>query len=176
MRFVNRMLGAVVAVALAAVGLVVVLEVVAASFNAGTVVVHWRVALQWARRATWDASVVQSTCVLMAIAGLVLVVLELKPRRRRRFTVRSEATDAAFTRRGVKAAVQSAVDDVDGIGASAVTVGRRRIHVRASTTAAASDTRASLDDAVRSAAQARVDSLVLDAAPRIVTRVGTRSN
>src|SRR5690348_7350464 len=175
MRFVNRLLAAVVAVALAAAGLAVVIEVVAARLNTGTVFVHWRVALRWARRITWDASVVQSTCVLMAIAGLILVVLELKPRRQRRYRVRSEATDAAFTRRGVTAAVQSAVDDVDGVGATAVTVHRRRIRVRATTTAAA-DTKASLDDAVRSAAQTRVDSLTLERAPRIITRVASRSS
>jgi hypothetical protein len=174
MRFVNRLLGAVVAVALVVAGALVVIEVLAASFNASAVVVHWRVALRWARQITWDTSVVQSTCVLMAAAGLILVVLELKPRRRRRFTVKSEATDAAFTRRGVKAAVQSAVGEMDGIDATAVSVRRRRIRVRATTTAVAPESAASLEESVRSTAQSQVASLELDPAPRIVTTVGTR--
>jgi hypothetical protein len=176
MRFVNRVLAAVVALALVVAGVLIVVEVIAARFSAGTVVVHWRVALRWARRTTWDTSVVQSTCILMAVVGLILVLLELKPRRRRRFKVRSDASDAAFTRRGVKTAVQTAVDDVDGVGSAAVKVRRRRIRVRATATAAASHTAASLDDSVRAAAQGRVDSLALDPAPRIVTHVGTRSS
>ena len=175
MRFVNRLFGAIVALALVVVGVLVLIEVVAASFNAGTVVVRWRVALRWARHITWDASVVQSICVVLAIVGLILVVLELKPRRRRRFPVDSQLTDAAFTRRGVKSAVQSAVGEVDGVSNTAVTVGRRRIRIRATASADSRDIAESLDASVRSAAQARVESLELDTPPRIVTRLGTRS-
>lgn len=175
MRFVNRVLGALVALALAVIGALVVIEVVAASFNSGVVVVHWRVALRWARHTTWDASVVQSSCVVMAAVGLILLLLELKPRRAKRFRVKSEATDAAFTRRGVKAAVQSAVGDVDGVSDSDVTVRRRRVKVRATAAGVAPYTADSLKEPVRSAAESRLRSLELDPVPRLVTSVVTRS-
>lgn len=175
MRFVNRLLGAVLALALVVVATLVVIEVCAAAFNAPPVLVHWHAALDWARRTTWDTSAVQTTCVIMAVVGFVFVVLELKPRRRRRFTMRSEVTDAAITRRGLQAAIQSAVGEVDGVDATTVKVRRRRIRVRAATTAATPDTAQAVDTSVQSAAQSRLDSLELEPAPRIVTRVSTRS-
>lgn len=175
MRFINRLLGAVVALALIVTAVLVVIEVCAAGFNASPVLVHWHAALDWARRTTWDASAVQAACLIMAAVGLVLTVLELKPRRRRRFTMRSEATDTAITRRGLKAAMQTAVGDVDGVDSTAVTVRRRRIRVHASSSAAQPDTAQTIDSSVQSAAQSRLGSLELEPAPKVVTKVSTRS-
>lgn len=175
MRFVNRMLGAIVAIAIAAIGVLIVVEVASASFNGSAVVVHWRLMLRWARRTTWDLSVVQSTCVVLAAVGLVLLVIELKPRRPKRFRVNSDETDAAFTRRGVKAAVRSAVEDVDGISKSSISVHRRRIKVRATTPGMAPYTASGLDAPVRSAAEMRLQSLDLASPPKLSTHVVTRS-
>lgn len=175
MRFVNRVLGALLAIAIAVVGALVVIEVVSARLNHGVVLVHWRVALRWARRTTWDEGIVQTTCLLLALAGLILLVLELKPRRMKRFRVRSEQTDAAFTRRGVKVAVESAVGDVDGISRTSVKVRRRRIKVRATSAGVAPYTADALKAPVRSAAETRLQSLELDPSPRLTTHVLTRS-
>lgn len=176
MRFVNRVLGAIVAMAIVVIGVLIVIEVVSASFNGRALVAHWRVMLRWARRTTWDASVVQSTCVVLAAVGLILLIVELKRRRPKRFRVRSEATDAAFTRRGVKAAVEAAVGDVDGISASSVRVNRRRVTVRATTSGSVPSTAHELDGPVRSAAESRLESLELDPAPRLTTHIATRSS
>lgn len=175
MRLVNRLLGALVALAIAVIGVLVVIEVVSVSFNGSALIVHWRVMLQWARRTTWDTSVVQSTCVVLGVVGLVLLVLELKPRRPKRFRIESERTDAAFTRRGIKSAVQSAVSEVDGISGNSVTVRRRRITVRAATGGVAAYTAGDLAASVRSVAESRLQSLELDSPPRLVTHVVTRS-
>jgi hypothetical protein len=175
MRFVNRVLGAVVAIAVVAIGVLLVIEVISASFNGDPLVVHWHVMLRWARRTTWDASIVQSTCVLLAVIGVVLLVLELKRRRPKRFRVRSDATDAAFTRRALKAAVQAAVADVDGISESSASVGRRRIKVRATMAGVARHTADELEAPVRAAADSRLQSLELDPTPRLITHVVARS-
>lgn len=175
MRFVNRLLAALLALALAVAGVLLVVEVIAAGFNASPAIVHWHQWYQWARRTSWDTASVQIICIVIAAVGLLLLLVQLKPRKPRRLVIASEDTDAAFTRRGVAATVKSAVTDVDGISAAKVTVRRRKVTVAATTAGLAPYTAQSLSEPARTAAQSRLSDLELSPAPKLAVRVATRS-
>jgi hypothetical protein len=136
MRIVNRLLAFIVALALAGVCVIVIVEVIAARSNSGPLIVHWQAMLDWARRNTWKATSVELACLITAAAGLLLLLPQIFRRRRSRMRIDAgPALDAAITRKGVTVTIRGAVAEVDGIASSRVKVGRRRIRVRALTTA-----------------------------------------
>lgn len=175
MRYVNRLLAALLALALAVVAVLLIIEIIAAGVGAQPAVVHWHRAWHWAQRTEWQQGSVRVGCILAALVGLILLTLQLKRRRPSRLRVASASTDTAYTRRGVAASVRSAVGDVDGINKSSVTVRRRKVRVAATTAGLQSLTADALRGPVTSAAQARLTELELDPAPSLAVRVRTRS-
>jgi Family of unknown function (DUF6286) len=108
----------------------------------------------------------------------VILVLELKPARVTRLSLRSrhDATSAAVTRRGLANTLRSAATRIDGVSAAAVTVGRRRARVTA-TTAARGDTAAeALRQPVTQTVQERLDAMGLRHPPILSVRVNARSS
>lgn len=177
MRLVNRVLAFLAAVALACLGAGVALEVIAVRLGADPVLVHWPVAYGWAERNTWHAGSVKLVFALTAVAGLILLVSQLKPRRPSRLPIAADnpATDAALTRRGLAAAIRAAAGEVDGIGDSSVRVRRRRVQVTATSAGASPQTAADLRGALTKAVDSRLDALQLKPRPRASVRVSTRS-
>lgn len=177
MRIVNRLLAALLSLALIAVGALVVIEVVADRLNHRPAIVHWHNAYAWAARTEWRTGSVRVSCVALIAVGLVLLVAELKRPRVARLAVAAPAdgpdatVDTAYTRRGVAAAIRSAVGEVDGIASAAVAVSRRSVTVRA-TAAAQNDAAArALAEPARAAAEQRLHDLDLRSAPRLSVRV-----
>jgi Family of unknown function (DUF6286) len=174
-RLVNRLLAALLALAIVVVGVLVVIEVIADRLNDRPAIVHWQHAYEWAHRTEWQSGSVRVTFIVAAVLGLILLLLELKPRRPSRMRIDSDQTDAAYTRRGVAASVHAAVTDVDGISRAAVRVRRHRIRVAATTAGVAPYTADALREPATQAAQARLEELQLKPVPSLAVRVTTRS-
>jgi hypothetical protein len=100
LRLLNRPLALVLAAALIAASVILIAEVIAFAVHAAPVVVHWPTWYRWAGRTRWDDLVVKVWSVVLIIAGVLLLALEVKPRRVTRLRLRSDekATNAAITR------------------------------------------------------------------------------
>jgi hypothetical protein len=175
MRLLNRLLAALLSIALIVVGVLVVIEVVAQRLGRDPAVVDWPRLYDWARRTPWQQGSVRVACILLAVAGLLLLAAELKRSKPDRLAVRSETTDAAYTRRGVAGTIRSAVGDVDGIDSAAVSVSRRKVKVAATTAGLQPFTAETLQEPATAAAQQRLDALELLSPPALSVEVSTRS-
>ena len=176
MRHVNRVLAALLTLVMITGGALLIIEVIADRVSHRTVILNWHPAYDWARRTTWNAGSVRVTCVVLIVLGLVLLIAELKPARVSRLAADpggagAPGIDTAYTRRGLAAAVRSAVTDVDGIRSASVKVKRHRVKIAATT--AARDTTAvrRLREPVRAAARQRLTTLQLRSAPSVSVRV-----
>ena len=174
MRLTNRLLAALLAVGLGTVGMLVVIEVIADHLGKAPAIVSWPRIYTWGEHTSLTQGSVRVACIVTAAVGLVLLFAELKRSRPKRLAAASGSVDAGYTRRGVATAIRKAVDDVDGINASAVTVRRRRIRVRARTSGVEPYTADSLRGPATEAAQSRLDELELKRRPRLNVRVSTR--
>ena len=163
MRLLNRPLALVLALALVATGAIVTIEVIAFALNAKPVVVHWTAWLHWADTTRWNRAVVKVWAVILIAVGLLLLLLQLKPRRATRVSMTAQHgnTDAALTRKGLAGAVQAAVLDVDGIAKAHITAGRRSVRVAATSGARDTEAAKALTEPLTRAAQAQLDALGL---------------
>ena len=175
MRLVNRLLAALLSLALIVAGVLVVVEVVAQRLGRNPAIVDWQQLHDWAKRTPWQQGSVRVACIVLAILGLLLLVAELKRSRPSRLAVRSDATDAAYTRRGVAATIRSAVSEVDGINSASVSVSRRKVKVAATTAGLQPFTAETLREPTTEAARQRLDALELQAPPALSVQVSTRS-
>ena len=142
MRLANRVLAAILSLAVACAGVLLIIEVIAARTGQQAVIVNWHAAYNWATRTTWIASSIRVAGGILITVGLVLLIAELKPARVSRLAADPSHAgaahiDTAYTRRGVAAAIRSAVTDVDGVRDASVKVTRRKVTIGA--TAAAHD-------------------------------------
>lgn len=175
MRFVNRLLAALLSLALIALGVLVVTEVIAQRLGRRPAVVDWPRLYDWAQRTPWQQGSVRVACVVLIALGLLLLAAELKRGKPNRLAVRSDTTDTAYTRRGVAATVRSAVSDVDGINSASVSVSRRKVKVDATTAGLQPFTAETLQEPATTAARQRLDTLELQDPPALSVRVSTRS-
>ena len=166
MRLANRVIAALLSLAVACAGVLLIIEVIAARTGQHAVIVSWHAAYNWAARTAWISGSIRVTAGILIVAGLVLLVAELKPARVSRLAADpskagAAGIDTAYTRRGVAAAIRSAVTDVDGIRDASVKVTRRKVTIGA--TAAAQDKAAArtLREPVTTAARQRLAALSL---------------
>jgi hypothetical protein len=143
-------------------------------------IVRWHPAYEWAKRTTWNAGSVRVTCAVLILLGLVLLVAELKPARVSRLAADpahagAAHIDTAYTRRGLAAAIRSAVTGVDGVRGALVKVKRRKVTVTATAAAQGNAAARSLRDPVSAAARQRLTALKLRSAPAVSVRVHPRS-
>jgi len=168
-RYVNRVLAAVLSVALIAAGALLIIEVIAARLGSAPVLIPWPDAYVWGNDTTWDETVIRVSCITMSVVGAVLLILELKRPRVRRLAVAGEpeGVDIAYTRTGVARAVQGAATGVDGIRSASVRVARRSVRLTALSASTETSTAKSLLEPVSRAAQQQIDELRLDPTPRL---------
>jgi hypothetical protein len=179
MRHANRVLATLLSLAVIVAGVLLIIEVIADRVNHRASVVDWHPAYDWARRTTWNEGSIRVACVVLILLGLMLLIAELKPARVSRLAADPAHAGAAdidtgYTRRGLAAAIGSAVTGVDGVRGASVKVRRRKITVAA--TAAARDKAAarSLRDPISAAARQRLTALKLGRAPAVSVRVTPR--
>jgi Family of unknown function (DUF6286) len=180
MRLANRVLAALLSLALIVAGVLLVIEVIADRVNHVTAVVNWRPAYDWARHTTWNAGSVRVTCAGLILLGLALLIAELKPARVSRVAADPAQAgvagiDTAYTRRGLAAAVRSAVTGVDGVRGASVKVKRHKVTVVATAAAQGTAASRSLSDPISEAARQRLSALKLRRAPSVSVRVTPRS-
>src|SRR5580704_6597283 len=118
--------------------------------------------------------------VLAALLSLVLLIVELKPARVSRLAADpseagADAIDTAYTRRGLAAAIRSAVTAVDGVRSTAVKVRRRKVRIAAVASAQDRAAARSLHDPIADAARQRLTALKLRRTPSVAVRVSPRS-
>lgn len=180
MRHANRVLAALLSLAVIAGAVLLIIEVISDRARHRPAVYNWHPAYAWAQRTTWNTGSVRVACVILILLGLILLIAELKPARVSRLPADpaqagAAGIDTAYTSRGVAAAIRSAVTGVDGVRGASVKVTRRKIRVAA--TAAAQDKAAarSLRDPVSEAAGQRLTALKLRRPPAMSVRVTSRS-
>jgi hypothetical protein len=78
MRHANRVLAALLSLALVAAGVLLIIEVIADRVSHRPAVVDWQPAYDWAKRTTWNAGSVRVACVVLILLGLALLIAELK--------------------------------------------------------------------------------------------------
>jgi hypothetical protein len=176
MRVLNRPLAFILAVALAAASIILIIEVIAFATHASPALVPWPAWYHWAEATRWDRLVVRVWSAILIAIGVLLLALELKPRRITRLSVHSgnDATDAALTRSGLAGTLRGAAISIDGITSAAVTVRRRRAWVSAKSAARGRAAAGALKDPVTQAARTRLEDLNLDRPPRLKVRVHPR--
>ena len=120
MRHANRVLAALLSLALIAAGVLLIIEVIAGRVSHRPAVVDSHPADAWANSTTWNAGSVRVACAVLMLLGLALLIAELKPARVSRLAADpaqagAAGIDTAYTRRGLAAAIRSAVTGVDGV-------------------------------------------------------------
>jgi hypothetical protein len=176
MRLANRVIAALLSLAVACAGVLLIIEVIAARLGRHAVIVNWHVAYNWAARTAWISSGIRVTAGVLIVLGLLLLIAELKPARVSRLAANPSRTGAAdidtsYTRRGVAAAIRSAVTDVDGIRDASVTVTRRKITIEATAAAPHKPAARTLREPVTTAARQRLAALSLRHAPALSAHV-----
>lgn len=176
MRLLNRPLAFILAAALIAASVVIIAEVIGFAAHRSPLLVHWTTWYHWAKNTRWDALVVRVWSAVLIAAGLLILILELKPRRVTRLPLRSgdEATDAAITRRGLAGMLRAAATGIDGVSSATVKVRRRRASVTAASAARGRATATTLTGPVTQALRSRLDSLGLRHPPRLKVHVVPR--
>lgn len=173
MRVANRILAAVVALALFAGAVLVVAEVVAAVFGDRPWAIPYR---QWygdGATTAWDSTLVRLVSAGLVAVGLVLIVSQLAPRRPERLRVahRNDGARADVGRRSVEQSVQRAVMPLDGVAGADVRGQRRSVRVRVQSSRRVPG---DLEHKVREAAAGRLAELGLAERLRLDVSVSPR--
>ncbi len=176
MRHANRILAALLSLALIVAGVLLIIEVIADRVVHHAAIIGWKSAYDWAGRTTWNSGGIRVACAILIVAGLVLLIAELKPARMSRLAADPDQAsaagiDAAYTRRGVAATLRSAVTAVDGVRAASVKVRRRKIIITAAAIAEDGTVAQKLREPVSAAARQRLAALRLRRAPKVSARV-----
>ena len=177
MRVANRPLAFILAAALLACSVVIIAEVIGFAVHRSPLLVHWTTWQDWARSTSWDAFVVRVWATVLMVVGLVLLVLEFKPRRVTRLPLQRfrpghrRHRDPAWPSRMLR----TEATGVDGITSASVRVRRRRARVTAASGARGRAAASALTEPVTQALGARLDGLNLRHAPRLTVRVVPRS-
>jgi hypothetical protein len=176
MRLPNRPLALILAVALAAASVILIIEVITFAVHASPLVVPWHTWYHWAGTTRWNAVVIRVWSAVLIATGVILLAVELKPRRVTRLPLRSDddSTQSALTRRGLARTLRAAATGIDGITGAAVTVRRRRARVIAAA-AGGRAAAAPLQELASQALRSRLNGLELDRPPRLTVRVRPRS-
>lgn len=163
MRIVNRVLALLAAIALIVFAVLFTIEVIAAVFAVSPVIVHWHQAFTDGRHNIWGNAGPRVTSSLLAAAGAILVLAQLKPRRATRFPLeKSEAgVDAAMSRRGIRHALNAAALGVDGVTKATSKVRRGGAAVKVRVIGGGKDVAAAIRTEVDTAVGDRVSDLAL---------------
>jgi hypothetical protein len=171
LRLVNRVLAALLSLAVVAAVVVLVVEVVRWSTGAGPWVVPWQ---RWG-----DALVdlqagdrrLMLVATVAALAGLALLWFELAPRGPKTLPVAPLADDVSTvtTRKGLEVAAESAARGVSGVRSASARAGRSRIKVTAGVRARG--VASEVEDGVRAAVGRTLDDLQLQRRPGVRVKV-----
>ncbi|GIF78085.1 DUF6286 domain-containing protein [Asanoa siamensis] len=173
MKQLNRIIALPIALGFFFLAVLVVVELIAERAGAGPVIVNWHGIYDWMATRTWNSTSVRIIGGLCAFGGLLLLGLQLIPRKPERLRVHAaeKGVDAAIDRRSLVRTVQQAVNDIDGISQARVALHGNKVTVDARRRAEKAEgiTTQTVADATHRA----VDDLHLRRPPRITIKLAT---
>lgn len=148
----------VVSAVLAAAAILTAAEIISALLDRGSLVLPVTSLARLGRDTHWDHLPALITAGVVGAVGLSLVALALWPGRPRAVALAHDDPDVVLgmSRGGLRRHLAQAAEGVDGIARAKVTIGRRRIRIRAASTLR--DT-SGLADQIRRAVTDRIDRL-----------------
>jgi hypothetical protein len=171
----DRLAAVLLALALLLVGVLVPAEIVHTAVLAkpGRLILPWEALTRFFTGHAWSTGPVLTLSAVTAGVGLVLLLAELKRRRRGllRLSTDDEHLTAGTTRRSLQRALAVRAEEVDGISSASAKVRRRRASVAATTGLRnPGDLRQRLTDQLTG----WLDGLGLVKAPRLRVRLSSR--
>jgi hypothetical protein len=169
-RVTNRIAAALLAAAIAAAGVITIVEMVDVAFNNGYAIVDWQPVVSAMARNTWSDTGPALLGAILGLAGLLLLVLGLRRGRPEWFAVQptSTRTSTFASTRGISRALAGAAHDVDGVTRTTVRIRRRRARVKIETHPRVNP---AAPDQVYDEIRARLASFELVSPPRVKLRV-----
>ena len=175
MRFVNRLLAAVLGLLLLVGGVLVAVEILLAGLQQDPVLIPWA---QWAestRTTAWATPVVRTISLLVLLGGLLLLFAQLRRGRPRALPLHgNDELDAEVDRRSLERSLERAAEEVDGVTGAKARCGSRKIDLTADTTRSRFE---EVREAVSRAADERIATVGLATRPAVtvdVRRAGHR--
>ncbi len=172
MRLVNRVLAAVLALALLVGGLLAAAEIVVAGFGRKPWLVPHDQWYRSARARHWDAAPPRWIFIGLVVAGLALLLLQLARRRPATLDLTPAAVPADLGRRSLERSLVREASRVDGVAGARVKVDGSKAEVLATTNRRRT---AELQPRVAEAVDRRVGSLGLARIPAVRVRIRSRS-
>jgi hypothetical protein len=126
----RRLLALLLAVALVTAGIFLIVEVVAAWFGSGPVLLSDTATTTW-RTTAWDDAAVIWTAVIVGVVGLLCLIAALWPDTPT--TVPTRLDDVELERRPLEQVLQRELQTVDGVADASVKVRRTRTTARVDT-------------------------------------------
>lgn len=175
LHLVNRLLAAVIAVAVVVLAALVTVEVSRWAVGEPSWIAPWR---EWTGDLTGlraDDGRLTAVAAGLAVLGLLLLAFELTPRRPDALTTEPllEGVHTVVSRKGLASTADTAARSVSGVIGASSSVGRSRLHVTARTRARGEGD--DLRDRVRSAVEQSLTDLDLTRRPRIRVSVTEES-
>ena len=169
MRTLDRLLALVLGLAGLVFGVLVVAEVINAALGRPPLLLPYRQAATFLRDHSWSDGVIVTITALMLAAGLLLLISELKPRRRAHLVLQPQdpQTTTTLSTRSLARVLENAATQTAGVHRANATVRARRARLRLRVpTRDAADIAAQAERNVASA----LSDLQLRRSPRLVVR------
>ena len=173
MRVANRVLAAVLALALLVGGLIVAVEIVVAGFDRRPWALPHDDWYRSARLRTWDSAPPRWIFIGLVAAGLLLLGVQLARRRPTALALTPGAVPADVGRRSLERSLTREATSVDGIAAAKARVGKEKAAVVASSNRRQTD---DLEPVVSQALDRRMAAIGLARPPAVRVKVQGRSD
>ncbi|MDQ3643652.1 MAG: alkaline shock response membrane anchor protein AmaP [Actinomycetota bacterium] len=173
MRVANRVLAAVLALALFVGGLLIAVEIVVAGFDRRPWVVPHDDWYTSARLRSWESAPPRWIFIGLAAAGLTLLISQLARRRATTLALAPGSVPADLGRRSLEKSLVRAASRVDGVSAAKAKIKNDKADVVASSNRRQTD---DLGPAVTEALDRRMGALGLARPPAVRVKVNGRSS
>ena len=158
MRVANRVLAVAAALALATGGLLVAVEIALAGLGQGPWIIPYDDWYSSARTNRWDSSGPRALFLGLALAGVLLVALQMVRPRPRSLPLEDGRARAGLSRRSLEQALARAAGSQPGVATATARVRRHRARLEAGTLRPPDEMRPQLEETAR----ARLRDLGLD--------------
>ena len=174
MRAVDRVLALLLGLAGLAFGVLVVAEVINAALNRPALFLPYRQAASFLRERPWSDGLVITIAALLLAVGLLLLIAELRPRRRAHLVLQplDPQVTTTLSTRSVARVLENAAVHTAGVQRARATVRGRRVRLRLDVPARES---ADIANQAERNARSALDGLQLRRSPRLTVRT-TREN
>jgi hypothetical protein len=177
MRTFDRLLSLLLGIAGLVLGVLGTVEVVVAALRRPPLVLPYPQVASWLRQHTWSAGVVVAIAAALLAVGLVLLLLELKPRRRTQLVLqlRDPAVTTTLSVHSLARLLETTAVGTPGVDRAHGRVRRRRARVRLDVSVPDPAEVSRIQEQARAAASAALEDLHLRRAPRLTVRTKRRS-